>query len=399
MINVLKRLAELDAMNPNVQAEGAKHASRPGTEKRPGSADHAQKTLDRKKEVKAAAEKRRSEKGVEEAAKPDFLDMDKDGNKTEPMKKAIADKGVKEGFDVKDPSGKVVHTTFSQGEAKKKAEELSKSGNKHSVSYSRTSHPKKDVEEGLGYRGVGGAKHYDDDEGWGSGWKKPAPREVYGVHINGKKWKTFSDKAEADRVAAAVGKKYPDKRVLVMPSTIRESAVSECGMMGNTMPGHNHTPASINMTADSGEELTGMLRDIMKLAGVAGDAVPHDADATVDVLSPTPTLGVATSDGEDMRAMIDKLNPMDDEPKGIEYDDSDDDVDDEEEETDESYDNSPASSEPKQGYNADTHAYHPNPPGAAAGRGNMNNPRGVPTMEEVTAQLFKEYQSFLNEQS
>ena len=348
MINVLKRLAELDAMNPNVQAEGAKHASRPGTEKRPGSADQAQKTLDRKKEVKAAAEKRRSEKGVEEAAKPDFLDMDKDGNKTEPMKQAIKDK---------------------------------------------------DVDEGLGYRGVGGAKRYDDDEGWGSGWKKPAPREVYGVHINGKKWKTFSDKAEADRVAAAVGKKHPDKRVLVMPSTIRESAVSECGMMGNTMPGHNHTPASINMTADSGEELTGMLRDIMKLAGVAGDAVPHDADATVDVLSPTPTLGVATSDGEDMRAMIDKLNPMDDEPKGIEYDDSDDDVDDEEEETDESYDNSPASSEPTQGYNADTHAYHPNPPGAAAGRGNMNNPRGVPTMEEVTAQLFKEYQSFLNEQS
>ena len=31
-------------------------------------------------------------------AKPDFLDMDKDGDKKEPMKKAIADKKVKEGF-------------------------------------------------------------------------------------------------------------------------------------------------------------------------------------------------------------------------------------------------------------------------------------------------------------
>jgi hypothetical protein len=35
-------------------------------------------------------------KEMKEAAKPDFLDMDKDGNKKEPMKKAIADKGMKE---------------------------------------------------------------------------------------------------------------------------------------------------------------------------------------------------------------------------------------------------------------------------------------------------------------
>jgi hypothetical protein len=41
--------------------------------------------------------KLRGSKGVKEAAKPDFLDMDKDGNKKEPMKKAVADKKVKEG--------------------------------------------------------------------------------------------------------------------------------------------------------------------------------------------------------------------------------------------------------------------------------------------------------------
>jgi hypothetical protein len=35
-------------------------------------------------------------KEMKEAAKPDFLDMDKDGNKKESMKKAIADKSVKE---------------------------------------------------------------------------------------------------------------------------------------------------------------------------------------------------------------------------------------------------------------------------------------------------------------
>lgn len=40
---------------------------------------------------------RRKAAGLDEAAKPDFLDMDKDGNKKEPMKKAIKDKKVKEG--------------------------------------------------------------------------------------------------------------------------------------------------------------------------------------------------------------------------------------------------------------------------------------------------------------
>jgi hypothetical protein len=51
--------------------------------------------------------KLRSGKSVKEAAKPDFLDMDKDGNKKEPMKKAVADK--KKGA-VKEASGKCNHT-------------------------------------------------------------------------------------------------------------------------------------------------------------------------------------------------------------------------------------------------------------------------------------------------
>lgn len=38
-------------------------------------------------------------KPFEESAKPDFLDMDKDGNKKEPMKKAVKDKEMKEGWD------------------------------------------------------------------------------------------------------------------------------------------------------------------------------------------------------------------------------------------------------------------------------------------------------------
>jgi hypothetical protein len=50
------------------------------------------KMVEAKKEEKPKSKK---EKKVDEAAKPDFLDMDKDGNKKEPMKKAVADKKKK----------------------------------------------------------------------------------------------------------------------------------------------------------------------------------------------------------------------------------------------------------------------------------------------------------------
>jgi hypothetical protein len=48
------------------------------------------KMVEAKKDDKAKAKK---EKKVDEAAKPDFLDVDKDGDKKEPMKKAAAEKG------------------------------------------------------------------------------------------------------------------------------------------------------------------------------------------------------------------------------------------------------------------------------------------------------------------
>jgi hypothetical protein len=43
-------------------------------------------------EAKKEDAKKKKEKKVDEGAKPDFLDMDKDGDKKEPMKKAVADK-------------------------------------------------------------------------------------------------------------------------------------------------------------------------------------------------------------------------------------------------------------------------------------------------------------------
>ena len=59
-----------------------------------------------------------------EAGKPDFLDMDKDGNKKEPMKKAIADKKKKkvgEGIKLVNPkSGKKIDITKPEGDAEYK---------------------------------------------------------------------------------------------------------------------------------------------------------------------------------------------------------------------------------------------------------------------------------------
>lgn len=55
--------------------------------------------LDKDGDKKEPMKKAAKEKQVDEAAKPDFLDLDKDGNKKEPMKKAAKEKKVAEGID------------------------------------------------------------------------------------------------------------------------------------------------------------------------------------------------------------------------------------------------------------------------------------------------------------
>ena len=119
-----------------------------------------------------------------------------------------------------------------------------------------------------------------------------------------------------------------------------ESAnLEECGPMG-LMPGQmdHHTPASINITADSGEELSHMLRDIMTLAG-RGHTEPDADNMPVDAIAidMAPPAEIDFDGGNDdntlMRGMMDKLNAAGDE-----------DMDDEkktEEGTDGSWDNSP----------------------------------------------------------
>ncbi len=215
----------------------------------------------------------------------------------------------------------------------------------------------------------------------------------------------------------------PQKDISVV---VKENTqVEECGMMTTPAMERPSTPASINMTAGSGEELSSMIKAIATLAGTAKGE---------EVVTGTPTAG------DSMRSVIDKLNPEKDEEAeegflgrgvgglaggalgkaagtalgtavagpiggavggavgdvagtsiGAEMGDDDD-------EKKESYDNTPADPTDTNEFDAEQHAHHENPPGAAKGRGNHNNPRAN-TMEEIEKNLFAEYKKFVSERS
>ena len=93
------------------------------------------------------------------------------------------------------------------------------------------------------------------------------------------------------------------------PNIIKESlAVEECGPMGmmGSIPSTPSTPASINMTAGSGEELSDMLTTIMSLAGLnKAEPAPLAVEPAVMTTEPAAAVG----DRDDMRSVLDKLNP------------------------------------------------------------------------------------------
>ena len=188
------------------------------------------------------------------------------------------------------------------------------------------------------------------------------------------------------------------------PTIVKENQqVEECGMM--PMPGMGgmdrpSTPASINMTAGSGEELSDMLATIMHLAGTKpqGAEEPMGAEPMV-ALTAEPEMG-GNDDTMDMRSIIDKLNPMDGEQDDVSAahgdidNDGDHDMDDheEEEETDEGqYDNSPADPTKPPPFKANQFAHQENQPGQGD-RMDGNMPKA--TMEQ---QLMAEYKNFVSE--
>jgi hypothetical protein len=101
------------------------------------------------------------------------------------------------------------------------------------------------------------------------------------------------------------------------PNMVREGAdLAECGPMGMMDGmggmGQSHSPASINMTAATGDELSGMLKDIMSLAGlnkVGPDDLGMEPEPTVMTAEPVTAVGPAATDSDMMRSVIDKLNP------------------------------------------------------------------------------------------
>jgi hypothetical protein len=201
------------------------------------------------------------------------------------------------------------------------------------------------------------------------------------------------------------------------PTIVKEGQVEECGimpemgMMGG-MPERPSMPASINMTAGSGEELSDMLATIMQLAGVKqyGQEEPMPmGDEPAIALTAEPEMG-GGDPTSDMRSMIDKLNPMDgdDQSPGQGGDDvsaahgdidndGDHDMDDhnaekDEQETDEGqYDNSPSDPRKPPPFSANQFANKENQPGQGD-RMDGNMPKA--TMEQ---QLLADYKKFISE--
>jgi len=194
------------------------------------------------------------------------------------------------------------------------------------------------------------------------------------------------------------------------PNVIKESqSVEECGMppVGGMMADaiiepaieKPSTPASINMTAGSGEELSSMLATIMQLAGVQKVGDEHmgvEHEPAVMTAEPAMT-GATPSAGEEMRAVLDKMH--DGGAEGGETDEPEHDG--EEEETDESamggWDNSPNNPNDKNQFDSEEYANHENQPqGGSVPKDHENRPRDrnqpVATMEQ---RLMAEYKAFL----
>ena len=246
----------------------------------------------------------------------------------------------------------------------------------------------------------------------------------------------------------AAGKKHvvEGEQVAQLPaledmSTLRALSglkpVAECGMMGSPMPMEHHTPASfsINASAGSGDEVAGMLSQIMNLAGVhkvgpehmpnidsgarpmiaeppekdimrsamdaMNDPEPEDesagapeADTNNAMMAlPAPGAEAGTEEGgqaepgtaEPMQSAADEIRNMADRLADIE---------DKDELNLETYDNTPNSPHSDPQYDNDKMSFNPNA-GGFGGNGLANNPRAF--AEDLESKLFAEYQQFVSE--
>ena len=194
---------------------------------------------------------------------------------------------------------------------------------------------------------------------------------------------------------------------------VKENAdLAECGimpeisMMGG-IPERPPMPASINMTAGSGDELSNMLATIMQLAGVHQVEPSHmgmDHNPMTLTAEPAMTAGPATSDGEIMRGVIDKMNPeMGDDDVNTAHGDFDNDGDHDmadheaEKETDEGqYPDDHADPRKPPPFNANQFAHQENQPGAG-NTGNGKTRQGNMPTATMEQQLMADYKKFVAE--
>ena len=199
------------------------------------------------------------------------------------------------------------------------------------------------------------------------------------------------------------------------PNIVKEGLqVEECGMMPEMMPGMGmdiapekpSMPASINMSAGSGDELSNMLATIMQLAG---QNKPVSAAPPLDNAPPAPGVLEPTDGGspaDNMRSVIDKLNPMNgsDDDMSVaqgdvdndgDHDMDDHDAQDDKEEVDE-YDNTPSDPNKKNEFDANQFAHQENQPGQGD-RMDGTSPKAYADMNEAVTDLFAQYKRFVRE--
>lgn len=210
-----------------------------------------------------------------EGKKPDFLDVDKDGDKKEPMKKAVDDKkkGVKE-------------STIAELIAKMDA-----------IIESAETVEEDDVEEGNEFSGelakakAAGKKEFEVD---GKKYQVKEAEDRAPAKEKGREW---TDKS---------GKKHPAKEVQGWQSqkgdkeankekkaTMKESQLEECGDMMGGMGAESESGMSVNTSIDTRTgrktvsisadgESADQLMQMLKLAGMGGGAAMGDVDGDGD---------------------------------------------------------------------------------------------------------------------
>jgi len=161
--------------------------------------------------------------------------------------------------------------------------------------------------------------------------------------------------------------------------------INECGIPTAMAP---HTPASINITAGSGSELTGMLKDIMNLAGVHQVTPQH---MPIDVLA-APSAAPAHADaGPDMATLIKAVG----EPEA-----DTDSMNDHEEETDEGSgekeENRPWDSSPHEKIRQDGVRKFGDQ-NSGSGKGRIGTQPNAHTTESIAERLYADYRAFVAE--